>query len=281
MSRIVVFGASGFIGFGIAQQLSSEGNEVIRLTRRDVDLVSVDAPLVIRSLVKDNDLIVFAAADAPCKNVHQFENNIVMLSKLLEGLAEKSLASFCYLSSDAVYCDTRETITESTPTNPSSLHGLMHLTRERLLQHQPNPSLVLRPTLVYGAHDPHNGYGPNRFIRLAKRGDDIELFGNGEELRDHLHISDLVGAAAFLITSGATGNFNIATGEVTSFRDIATISINVSRGKSRVLSTPRHGPLPHMGLRQFDISRLRDVVPHFKPKPLAERLGMEYPFYGS
>ena len=26
----------------------------------------------------------------------------------------------------------------------------------------------LRPTLVYGENDPHNGYGPNMFLRLAK-----------------------------------------------------------------------------------------------------------------
>ena len=29
------------------------------------------------------------------------------------------------------------------------------------------PVGILRPTLVYGANDPHNGYGPNRFRRLA------------------------------------------------------------------------------------------------------------------
>ena len=27
----------------------------------------------------------------------------------------------------------------------------------------------LRPTLIYGSKDPHNGYGPNRFMRQAKK----------------------------------------------------------------------------------------------------------------
>ena len=45
---------------------------------------------------------------------------------------------------------------------------------------------ILRPTLIYGAGDPHNGYGPNRFRRLAATGKPIILFGEGEERRDHV-----------------------------------------------------------------------------------------------
>ena len=49
---------------------------------------------------------------------------------------------------------------------------------------------IVRPTLVYGEGDPHNGYGPNRFIKLIKK-KPIELFGRGEELRDHVWINDV------------------------------------------------------------------------------------------
>jgi hypothetical protein len=50
---------------------------------------------------------------------------------------------------------------------------------------------VVRPTLVYGLDDPHNGYGPNRFRRLAAAGEGIVLFGEGEERRDHVAVEDL------------------------------------------------------------------------------------------
>ena len=50
---------------------------------------------------------------------------------------------------------------------------------------------IVRPTLVYGPNDPHNGYGPNQFIRLAQSNKNITLFGKGEERRDHIHIKDV------------------------------------------------------------------------------------------
>ena len=45
------------------------------------------------------------------------------------------------------------------------------------------PLALIRPTLVHGLDDPHNGYGPNRFRRLAATGREIVLFGEGEERR--------------------------------------------------------------------------------------------------
>ena len=53
------------------------------------------------------------------------------------------------------------------------------------------PLAFLRPTLIYGANDPHNGYGPNRFRRQAAKGETITLFGEGEEKRDHVPVDDV------------------------------------------------------------------------------------------
>ena len=60
----------------------------------------------------------------------------------------------------------------------------------------------LRPTLIYGTDDPHNSYGPNSFYRLATKNEDIVLYGEGEELRDHVHIDD-VSTLAYMMLSEA------------------------------------------------------------------------------
>ena len=47
---------------------------------------------------------------------------------------------------------------------------MMHVIRENYLKSLFLKKLcILRPTLIYGEGDPHNGYGPNKFIRLAKK----------------------------------------------------------------------------------------------------------------
>ena len=40
---------------------------------------------------------------------------------------------------------------------------------------------ILRPTLVYGPGDTHNGYESNMFLRAVNSGENIDLFGKGEE----------------------------------------------------------------------------------------------------
>ena len=44
----------------------------------------------------------------------------------------------------------------------------MHLMRENMLKLLDVKLCIVRPTLIYGTNDPHNGYGPNQFIRLAQ-----------------------------------------------------------------------------------------------------------------
>ena len=114
-------------------------------------------------------------------------------------------------------------------TAPESLHGVMHLAREIMFRSEiAAPLVTLRPTLIYGAGDPHNGYGPNRFRRLAAKGEPIVLFGKGEERRDHVLIDDVAELAARVIYRRSTGALNVATGVVTGFRDIAEAVVALS-----------------------------------------------------
>ena len=80
---------------------------------------------------------------------------------------------------------------------------------------------IVRPTLIYGDNDPHNSYGPNKFFRSAKKNEDIELFGKGEELRDHVWIEDVAEILYHLIINKSVGKINLATGSVISLQTAA------------------------------------------------------------
>ena len=53
---------------------------------------------------------------------------------------------------------------------------MMHIIRESILGKKFGKKiLIIRPTLIYGKHDNHNGYGPNQFLRLAQKNKNIHL----------------------------------------------------------------------------------------------------------
>jgi nucleoside-diphosphate-sugar epimerase len=141
----------------------------------------------------------------------------------------------------------------------------MHLAREVMFGSELGAPLAnLRPSLLYGARDPHNGYGPNRFRRLAACGEDIVLFGEGEERRDHVFIDDVAEIAARVLLHRSRGALNVATGEVHSFREIAEKVVRLSGKPVTIKSSPRIGPMPHNGYRPFDASACRAAFPDFQ-----------------
>jgi UDP-glucose 4-epimerase len=134
------------------------------------------------------------------------------------------------------------------------------------------PLVMLRPTLIYGAGDPHNGYGPNRFRRLANKGEPIVLFGDGEERRDHVLVDDVAEIAARVIYRRSSGALNIATAATASFREIAEQVVKASGRPAAIKRVPRSGPLPHNGYRPFDNAACRAAFPDFAFVPLEEGL---------
>jgi nucleoside-diphosphate-sugar epimerase len=273
--RVVITGAAGFVGAAIAQRLERDGVPVLRLTREHLDLAGADAEATLVALLKSGDVFVAAAAKAPCKDVDSLVENMQIVRNLARALRRaRDLVHVVNISSDAVYADSAQPLKESSCAGPSTLHGAMHLAREAALKVEVKAALVhLRPSLLYGAADPHGGYGPNHFRNQAAKGEPIVLFGEGEELRDHVYIDDLAEIAAQCIYRRSSGVLNVATGEVHTFKSVAEKVAALSGNKAvTVKGSPRVGPMPHNGYRAFDIAVFRKAFPDFKYTPLADGL---------
>jgi UDP-glucose 4-epimerase len=271
--RVLVLGGGGFIGGAILRGLRKNGIACLCLGRPDFDLLNPGAADQLSQTLDAKDTLVFVSAKAPCKNMDMLKDNNQMAHAVLEALKKQPVAHVVYISSDAVYKDSTSPLTEDSCAEPGSLHGVMHLTREVALgQEFDGPVAAVRATLVYGLDDPHNGYGPNRFRRLAAAGQEIVLFGEGEEQRDHVHVEDVAELVRNIILRRSAGIANAVSGQVVSFRDLAQFAVDEFSSKSVIKGTPRNGPMPHNGLRPFDNSAVLKAFPGFRFKGWQEGL---------
>lgn len=272
-ARAVVLGAHGFVGRAAVRSLGVAGTPLLCLGRRDIDLLDPGAAEALAARLQPDDVVVVVSARAPVKNGTMLAENVGMISAVCDAIAAVPPAHVVYVSSDAVYADSDALLTEASCAEPSSLHGAMHLTRELMLAHAfAGPLCRLRPTLIHGPGDPHNGYGPNRFRRLVEAGEPIVLFGDGEERRDHVYIDDVGAIIANVVQRRSAGVLNVATGSVHSFRDVADAVARIADRPIVISSTPRSGPMPHRGYRAFDVAATYAAFPGFEYTPLERGL---------
>ena len=136
----------------------------------------------------------------------------------------------------------------------------MHLTREEIFaKYISAPYLIVRPTLIYGLKDPHNGYGPNQFRRLIKEKININLFGKGEERRDHIHIDDVTNIIYQSLVNKTVGKINAVTGKIISFNEIASILKKKYKSNIKIIFNKRIGKMPHNGFRSLDNSSVKKL----------------------
>lgn len=270
LDRVVVIGASGFVGSAIVKELATAGVPTLALTRREVDLLGPEATDTLKRSLAPTDSVVFVSAIAPAKTSAQLVANLRMAEAAVSAFADVPPAQLLYISSDAVYADDANPVTEASSIAPSTIHGMMHAARELMFRTEvKTPFASLRPTLIFGAADPHGGYGPNRFRRQAAGGGPITVFGDGEERRDHVAVEDVARLAVRIVRSGSTGALNAVTGVSTSFLDIAEMVAANFTPPAQVQRLPRTGPRPHLLHRFFDITNCHKAFPDFH----FERLG--------
>ena len=278
-TRVVVMGAGGFIGASLAKSLNENKIPYLALTEKNLNLFDSDASDRLADLLSPEDTLVVISAIAPCKNNEMLLQNISMIKAVCEAIERQQPKHLIYLSSDAVYADNPDPITETSCAEPGSIHGVMHLSREIMLKQACKvPLAILRPSLIYGAEDTHNGYGPNLFLRLALANKNITLFGEGEEQRDHVCVDDVVRILQLVILHQSEGTLNIATGTVVSFRKIAEMVSDFFTPQTTITTKPRVGPMPHNGYRPFNPISSLEAFQEFRYTTLAE--GLEKTFNG-
>jgi nucleoside-diphosphate-sugar epimerase len=266
--RTVILGAGGFVGSAIVRCLEREKASVLALSSKDLDLLSEGATKRLEQSLHPGDSVIFVSGVAPCRDVATLMKNLQMVEAALPALERIAIEHLVYISSDAVYADGPGPITEESCASPSSLHGMMHHVRELMLVTSLQvPVAILRPSLIYGAADPHNGYGPNRFRRTAEQERKISLFGEGEEQRDHVIIDDVAEIVLRVATHRSRGVLNIATGRSVSFRHVADLVAGQHGPRVEIQTLPRGGPVTH---RHFDVTALLKSFPTFRFTPVEE-----------
>lgn len=256
LNRVVLLGANSFIGKAIAKKFNDQNIKSVLVTRKRVDLEKKQSIKKLKQILKKGDTVIFIAAVAPVKNIEMLNQNLMMCQNIVEALKIKKPNHLIYISSDAVYSDSKKKINEKSETSPGSFHGFMHLIRENMLNELDCLKSFIRPTLVFGNDDPHNGYGPNKFIRCAQKKEQIILFGKGEERRDHIHVDNVAEIVFYSATKRISGIINAVSGNIISFYEI---SKNLKKIYPNLIikTSKRKGPMPHDGYRAFDNKLLR------------------------
>ncbi|MEK7497059.1 MAG: NAD-dependent epimerase/dehydratase family protein, partial [Patescibacteria group bacterium] len=140
---------------------------------------------------------------------------------LLQAVKDLKIKKFLYVSSCAVYGESRLPAKENTVINPSIFYSLSRATAESYVnfyaQNFGLPTVVVRLTNVYG---PRQTAGTiPRWLRSLDKNEPLILEGKGEQIRDYLYVTD---AANGLISAlqKLQGVYNLSTGEAISMREI-------------------------------------------------------------
>lgn len=204
------------------------------------------------------------------------ELTLAPLRAVLAGLRQRPEASLTYISSGGtVYGDPeRLPVPETAPTRPRGAYGRLHLECEREIErHAAEHELtarILRCSTVYGEHQrPDRGQGAIvTFLHRIERGDEIELYGADETVRDYIYAGDVARVVADLLgRDDAPRVLNVAAGEGTSLADLLKLTERQAGREARV----RRHPPRDFDVREIvlDIGNLRRLT-EFEPTPLPE-----------
>jgi nucleoside-diphosphate-sugar epimerase len=290
MSRILVTGASGFLGACLVRRLAADGHEVVALGR-SISLHDIfrDAPVTARTcdlldaaslsaldVAKNIDSIVHCAGlSSSWGSRRAFElNNITATANLLDQSRRWGASHFVYISSSSVYfrfCDQLETSENVVLPTPVNDYAWSKVVAEKLVRSASDiPATIVRPRGIYGKGD--TALLP-RLLRAAKSGP-VPSFRKGRAVIDLTHVEDVVSAIVCILQQGgkAAGSiYNVSGGEAVSIRDI----INRSAKLAGIDVTWREIPWPLAFVGISAIERFHKVFrPAVEPVVTAYSAGL-------
>lgn len=243
-AKVLVTGAAGFIGSHLSERLLAEGYEVIgvdsltdyydtRIKQANLQELRPNPKFTfyqqslnemdLHELLEGVTVIFHQAAQAGVRASwgQRFEeyidSNIRTTQRLCEAAKKMPIRRFVFAGSSSVYGETTQLpMSESHSVHPVSPYGVSKLAGENLcLLYKKNynlPIVSLRYFTVFGPRQrPDMAF--HSFIRSARKGAPIEVYGNGSQTRDFTYVADIVEANMLAMKyKGDDSVFNIGGG---------------------------------------------------------------------
>lgn len=292
---MVITGAGGYLGLNLCTNLAGQC-KLRCLTRKRDPLVSaiggVDAVEVLEGDLLDSNFLntAFAGVDTVVHlaglthdpNPNQYSllrTNIYATWAILEAARAQGVTHLVFPSTYHVYGRLRSLapgpVDETQPFQPASIYAASKATAEELIQHSSVPSTILRLSHVFGVGVGHGDRGGVllTMIRSALADALITLDDGAADVRDYVHVSDVVACIGNIVQNGATacGVYNVGSGRSVTLKGMAEMiaaSVGHVRGARVEVVVPaslafsqRHAYL--------DINMIREAVA-FSPRVLHE-----------
>jgi UDP-glucose 4-epimerase len=264
--KVVVTGAAGFIGSHVAESLVADGHEVVGIdcftdyyprSAKEANLQCLrESPRfrLVEARLQDAELapllegaahVYHLAAQAGVRAswgrefAHYTEHNVLATQRLLEAALAAGRPTVVNASSSSVYGDAPALpLREDGPCQPVSPYGVTKLAAEHLavLYHRNHglPAVSLRFFTVYGPRQrPDMAF--HRFLKAARDGEAVTVFGDGKQTRDFTYVADIVQAVRAAALSGRPGSvYNVGGGERVVLNEVLRVIESVTGRPLRV-----------------------------------------------
>ena len=250
--KAVILGAAGFIGINLSRCLANQGFKLVCFDRflsphwpNSATAIAGDfADLPNRLLQELDHSLVFhlisCSLPSPdsSQTLNEVQSDLVATIRILEETKSRDIRWVFMSSGGTVYGQNSEDeIKETSPTNPICSYGITKITIEkyfnfyRALHHI--DYVIVRPANPYGPwQNPQRGQGVvSTMVYKALEKDTIVIWGDGENVRDYIFISDAINGILSAASSGRPGEiYNIGTAKGLSINqlvDIISETLNV------------------------------------------------------
>jgi UDP-glucose 4-epimerase len=267
---VLLIGGNGFIGQALARQLAAEGREVHVLARHaeagrrdgiNFHRGCQSDTLLLAPLLRCCDAVVhLASTTTPGRSAQapalEMAENMLPLAKFLQAQAEVGSRRLIFFSSGgAIYGNPSYLpVGEDQPTCPRSWHATGKLAAEAMFAtaalQTGSPLAILRPANLYGPGQVlQSDFGLVRtLLERALSGEPVDIWGDGQQVRDYLYIDDLVSACIGLLDRHVvTGVFNAGTGVGTTVLELVDLTQYI---------TGRQLPLRYHSSRGIDVEKI-------------------------